>query len=100
ARLSPVSGRVVAGRVAVRGHDLVVVGRDAGRLGALAADLAARHGARVEVFQADLSRDDDIARLADHVAGGPPLAVLVNNAGFGTKGHLVETPPGPQAAMV
>ncbi len=93
-------GRVFAERLAARGHDLVVVGRDAGRLGALAADLAARYGAGVEVSQADLSRDDDIARLADHVAGGPPLAVLVNNAGFGTKGHLVETPSGPQAAMV
>jgi len=93
-------GRVFAERLAGRGHDLLIVGRDADRLGALARELAAKHGVAVEPFPADLSRDEEIGRLADRVSAGPPLAVLVNNAGFGTKGRLVETAPGSQAAML
>ena len=93
-------GRVFADRLAARGHDLVVVGRDAGRLSALAGELGAKHGASVEVFPADLSRDDEITRLVRRVSAGPPLAVLVNNAGFGATGRLVEAPPEPQAAML
>jgi hypothetical protein len=93
-------GRVFAERLAGRRHDLVVVGRDAGRLDALARELGVKHGIAVAVFPADLSRDDEIGRLADRVAAGPPLAVLVNNAGFGTKGRLAQTAPGPQAAML
>lgn len=93
-------GRVFAERLAGRGHDLVIVGRDAGRLGVLAGELGAKHRVGVEVFPADLSRDEEIDRLVDRVAAGPALAVLVNNAGFGTRGRLVNTAPGPQAAML
>lgn len=93
-------GRGFAERLAAGGHDLVLVARDAARLGALARDLEARHGVAVEVLPADLSRDEEIGRVADRAAGGPPLAVLVNNAGFGTRGFLAETAPEPQAAML
>jgi uncharacterized protein len=93
-------GRAFAERLAARGHDLIVVGRDATRLDALAGEFGARYGASVEVFPADLSRDDEITRLVRRVSAGPALAVLVNNAGFGTRGRLVETPPEPQAAML
>ena len=93
-------GRVFADRLAARGHDLIVVGRDAGRLRAVAGELGASHGASVEVFPADLSRDDEVTRLVQRVSVGPPLAVLVNNAGFGAKGRLATTPPEPQVAML
>ena len=93
-------GRVFADRLAARGHDLIVVGRDAERLGTLAGELGATHGASVEVFPADLSRDDEITRLVQRVSAAPPLAVLVNNAGFGTIGRLVAVPPEPQVAML
>jgi short-subunit dehydrogenase len=93
-------GRVFADRLAARGHDLIVVGRDAERLGALAGELGAAHGASVEVFPADLSRDDEITRLVQRVSAASPLAVLVNNAGFGTTGRLVTVPPEPQVAML
>jgi short-subunit dehydrogenase len=93
-------GRAYADRLAGRGHDLVIVGRDAGRLDTLARELGTKHGVALEVFPADLSYDEEIDRLVDRVGAGPPLAVLVNNAGFGTKGRLVNTAPGPQAAML
>lgn len=93
-------GRVFADRLAARGHDLVVVGRDAGRLTALAGELGTTYGISVEIFPADLSRDDEVTRLVQRVSAGPPLAVLVNNAGFGATGRLATVPPEPQVAMV
>jgi len=93
-------GRLFAERLAARGHDLLLVARDAGRLAGIAQELTERRGIAAEIFPADLSRDDEVTRLAGRVSGGPALAVLVNNAGFGTRGRLAETDPGPQAEML
>ncbi len=93
-------GKVFAERLAARGHDLVLVARDTARLQALAADLHARYGADAEPLSADLSRDDQIERVAERIRSGPPLAFLVNNAGVGIKGALAETDPGAQSAML
>jgi short-subunit dehydrogenase len=93
-------GKVFAQRLAARGHDLIVVARDADRLRALAAELESSHGIAVEPLPADLSTDADIERVAGRIAGGPALAMLVNNAGFGVKGDLVATDPAVQTAML
>jgi short-subunit dehydrogenase len=93
-------GRLFADRLAARGHDLLLVARDAGRLAGVAQELTERRGIVAEIFPADLSRDAEVTRLAARVSGGPALAVLVNNAGFGTRGRLAETDPGPQAEML
>jgi hypothetical protein len=91
---------VFAQRFATMGHDLIVVARDAARLEALADELTLQHGVHVEVVAADLSRDDDMRRVADRIAQEPRLAVLVNNAGFGTRGRLVNRPVAEQATML
>ncbi len=93
-------GRLFAERLAARGHDLLLVARDAGRLAGMARELTERRGIAVETFPADLSRDDEVTRLVARISVGPALAVLVNNAGFGTRGRLADTDPGPQAAML
>ncbi len=93
-------GKEFAFQLAARGHDLLVVARDAGRLAALATELQARFGIRVEPFPADLSREEDIDRLARRIATSPDLSLLVNNAGFGVRGTLLEAAPEPQANMV
>jgi uncharacterized protein len=93
-------GREFAEQLARRGHDLLLVARDGERLAEAAASLAARHGVETEAFPADLTRDDDVTRLAERIAASPRLAVLVNNAGFGTRGRLAEIDAEMQAAMV
>jgi short-subunit dehydrogenase len=93
-------GRAFAERLAGRGHSLLLVARDAGRLESLAAELRAAHRIEAEPLAADLSRDDEIERLATRIRAGPPLAMLVNNAGFGTKGSLPRSDPRTQAAML
>jgi hypothetical protein len=91
---------VFAQRLATMGHDLIIVARDAARLEALADELTLQHGVHVEVVAVDLSRDDDMRRVADRIAQEPRLAVLVNNAGFGTRGRLVNRPVAEQATML
>ena len=93
-------GRVFAQRLAASGHDLILVARDAVRLDALADELSLQYGVAAEALSADLARDDGMRRVADRIAQEPRLAVLVNNAGFGTKGRLVNRPVAEQATML
>jgi NADP-dependent 3-hydroxy acid dehydrogenase YdfG len=58
-----------------RGWDVVGVARRADRLEALAAETGA------ETFVADLTKQDDVDRLAAHLEATGPIHALVNNAG-------------------
>ncbi len=44
------------------------------------------------MIQADLTADSDVSAAAERIAGEQRLALLVNNAGFGTKGRFWEAP--------
>ncbi|MEZ0340347.1 SDR family NAD(P)-dependent oxidoreductase [Mycobacterium sp. pV006] len=79
-------GEGFARRYAADGHDLVLVARDGERLERLAAELRAQHGVAAEVLIADLAVAEDRQRVADRLRDG--VAVLVNNAGFGTSGEF------------
>ena len=93
-------GREFCRQLAGRGYDLIVVARDAARLVSLADDLRSTHGVRVDVVPADLTRDVEVDRVASRAASDPALAMVVNNAGFGTVGPLATAPPGPQEEML
>ncbi|MBX3173485.1 MAG: SDR family oxidoreductase [Gemmatimonadaceae bacterium] len=93
-------GKEFATQLAQRGFDLLLVARDAERLGALADELSLLHGVTATPWPADLSRDVDMRGLAEHLAKESRLMVLVNNAGFGTKGKLATRPVGEQATML
>jgi uncharacterized protein len=93
-------GREFAEQLAARGYDLLLVARDRPRLAEAAAALIAAHGVEAEVFPADLTRDDDVDRLMERLAASPRLAILINNAGFGSRGKLAQSDPAKQAAMV
>jgi short-subunit dehydrogenase len=76
-------GRAFARRLAVDGHDLVLVARDRSRLEDLAAELRQRCGIAVEVVAADLTDRMQLQAVADRVASTDrPVAPVVNAAGY------------------
>jgi uncharacterized protein len=93
-------GREFCEQLAAKGYDLLVVARDGNRLEALRQELEGRHGIEVEVFPADLTIDTDVSLVAERLARSSRLALLVNNAGFGTRGSLVDASPARQEAML
>jgi uncharacterized protein len=86
-------GAALARQLAAEGTALVVVARDRARLEAVAAELSdeQRSGVTVEVLPADLadtgSRAAVEARIADTDRA---VDLVVNNAGFGTYGPLID----------
>jgi short-subunit dehydrogenase len=82
-------GECIARLLAERGHDLVLVARDRGRLEALAKELEGSFGANAQVLPADLTDPDQLASVEARCRDlDAPIDVLVNNAGFGTFGPL------------
>jgi short-subunit dehydrogenase len=93
-------GREYSLQLAQRGFDLLLVARDLDRLQALADALSTAHGITATAYQCDLSRDEPMRALAEKLSKEERLMVLVNNAGFGTKGKLATRPVGEQATML
>ena len=77
-------GAEFARRLAERGYNLVLTGRDTGRLADAAARLAEQYSVKTEYIGADLSTEDGVAAVARRVQE-PDVRILVNNAGYGLK---------------
>lgn len=92
-------GREFCRQLAAAGYDLVLVARNALRLRDVAEELTGRHGINCQILVADLARDDDVSRVVARLDTGP-VDVLVNNAGFGTRGSIVHTAREGQEAMI
>ncbi|HEY7210800.1 MAG TPA: SDR family oxidoreductase [Bryobacteraceae bacterium] len=73
------------------GHDLLLIARREERLQGLADEFLNKFGTRTEIRKADLSEENDLESVAEQLRRQPNLALLVNNAGFGTKGRFWET---------
>jgi len=85
-------GAGFADRYARLRHNLVLVARDEARLHAKADELRARWHVEVEVLPADLSLDDECARVESRLADASrPIDVLVNNAGYSLGVDVVES---------
>ncbi|SEO44567.1 SDR family NAD(P)-dependent oxidoreductase [Trujillonella endophytica] len=83
-------GAALAPLLAARGSDLVLVDRDAERLGAVAAAVRSAHpGVSVDTAVVDLADPVATQRLADElVAAHPDTTLLVNNAGVALGGRF------------
>ena len=79
-------GRASAETLAEEGCDIVLVARDPATLEQAASDIRGRRQVKVEVIAADLSRQDEVERVAQE-AGAVDL--LVNNAGAIPPGDLL-----------
>ena len=94
-------GAEMARLLAARGHGLALTARRGDRLEALAQELRAAHGVRVEVRPADLADPAARAALCSGLAGdGLEVGILVNNAGSSTVGPVQGADRDAELAMV
>ena len=91
-------GAVFARKLAAD-YDLLLIARRKDRLQELARELNRSYGRRVEVLEADLSAAADLEKVAARLAVDPNLVMLINNAGFGSKGRFWEAPLETQTQM-
>lgn len=83
-------GALYAERLAQRGHNLVLVARDKARLDALAERLRSEHQVAVEVLQADLTKQADIAAVEARLQRDAHIDILINNAGMPQSGRFLQ----------
>lgn len=93
-------GALYADRFAARGHDLILVARNAGRLSDVAARLTERHGVKVQTIAADLGAEEGLAAVEAILGADETITHLVNNAGFGSAAPLVAADVREMQAMV
>ena len=82
-------GAVYADRLAKRGYDLILVARNEERLLEAAARLKST-GRRIETITADLTKKEDVQRVADRLSSDFTITALVNNAGLGSARKLLD----------
>ena len=84
-------GKAMATALAEAGADVALAGRTRASCEESAAEIAALSGRRALAFTADVTRGDDVTRLAAEVAQGlGPIDILVNNAGNNIRGATPE----------
>jgi len=84
-------GKAMAMALAEAGADVALAGRTLATCQEAAAEIAASSGRRAMAFAVDVTRSDDVTRLAAEVAQGlGPVDILVNNAGNNIRGATHE----------
>lgn len=93
-------GAIYADRLARRGHDLVLVARNRGRLEQLAARIERETGRTAQIVVADLGKVEDMKRVEQLLRDDPAITVLVNNAGVGAAAPLLQADVDTMQAMI
>ena len=84
-------GEAFAWELARRGNDLILVARRRDRLEELARSLQQKCGIAAEIAAVDLATEEGLASVEQRTAAAENLELLVNNAGFGTRGLFFRT---------
>ena len=80
-------------------HNLLLIARRKERLEQLAEELNEKYGTASEILVADLTNEDDLNCVAERIANDHSLVLLINNAGFGTRGRFWESSLTMQESM-
>jgi short-subunit dehydrogenase len=86
-------GATYADRLAKRGYDLILVARDAQRLRALSEKLTREAGVKISVLPADLTDRAAVRTVEARLRDDESVTLIVNNAGIGPKGTLLDDDP-------
>jgi short-subunit dehydrogenase len=93
-------GAVYAERLAERGYDLILIARRADQLEQVAERVRSKTGRKVEIFTADLTDELDVARVETLLKSDPSITLLVNNAGLGGTGTLLQSDVDTMSSMI
>ncbi len=86
-------GREFCRQLAARGYSLVLLARREDRLRSLAEELASAHGTTCQVVTVDLADPEACDAIMEALdEAGVSVEMLVNNAGYGVPGRLVDVP--------
>ncbi len=83
-------GESFARQLANDGYNLILIARRRQKLENIAQELISRHNIAVTVIAADLVDTNDIAQLTSQLAAMDDIVMLINNAGFGSRGDFVD----------
>ena len=83
-------GRDMAKELAKRGYNLILVSRDNKKLDEVAKEIKNQYEVEAEVIQKDLSIKENCIDLYNEVKN-ENIDILINNAGFGVHGPIIET---------
>ncbi|MCI5058147.1 MAG: SDR family oxidoreductase [Flavobacteriales bacterium] len=81
-------GAAFARKLASQGYDLILTGRRKEKLDVLAKSLSTRYQVNVEAIIAELTNKEDLNFLTHKIKEISNLNLLINNAGFGRRGHF------------
>lgn len=84
-------GAIYADRLARRGFDLILVARNEKKLDGVKRHIAGATGRDVNAITADLGDKSDLRRIETILREDSRIATLVNNAGLGAVGSLLES---------
>jgi uncharacterized protein len=93
-------GEAYARGLAEKGYDLIITGRRQDIIEASARQIEEKYNVNVDVVIAELSEVKDINVLVQRIQNSDPIDVLVNNAGFTTKGYYYQEDIVMQEKMV
>lgn len=93
-------GLAFAKKLAKLGHPLLLVDRRPDALQQVCDSISAEYGVVCKSHVANLCNRDEIGQLAHTIGQLPHVDMLVNNAGFGTLKHFVDTEASVVAGMV
>jgi len=83
-------GAVVADRLAKRGHDLIIIGRDEERLNSVANRASNETGRSARAIVADLTKKFDLEKVERILRNDASITALVNNAGVGAPAPFLD----------
>jgi short-subunit dehydrogenase len=93
-------GAIYADRLAKRGYDLILTGRNADRLATLASHLSTETGRAVSTIVADLNDKAGLARIESVLREDQRITMLVNNAGVGSVASVLSADVDEMEAMI
>lgn len=93
-------GKQFAPKLAQRGYDLLLVARRVDRLEELKNEID-DPDISVDIFEADLSKRDEITKLVQYIEGSEKkMDIFINCAGFGLAGPFIETDLDREIGMI